>query len=76
MPYLTQNDGCRTFYRAEGPQEAPAIIFSNSLGCDHLMWQPQADALKAQYRIIRYDQRGHGASDVPDRALHDRATGR
>jgi 3-oxoadipate enol-lactonase len=65
MPYLTQNDGCRTFYRAEGPQEAPAIIFSNSLGCDHLMWQPQADALKAQYRIIRYDQRGHGASDVP-----------
>jgi 3-oxoadipate enol-lactonase/4-carboxymuconolactone decarboxylase len=67
MPYLHQNDGCRIFYRAEGLQDAPAIIFSNSLGCDHLMWQPQAQALKAQYRIIRYDQRGHGASDVPDK---------
>lgn len=65
MPYLTQHDGCRTFYRAEGPQDAPAIIFSNSLGCDHLMWQPQADALKHGFRVVRYDQRGHGASDVP-----------
>lgn len=65
MPYLTQHDGCRTFYRAEGSQESPAIIFSNSLGCDHLMWQPQADALKHGFRVVRYDQRGHGASDVP-----------
>ena len=64
MPYVTQADGCRIFYRAEGPVDAPAIIFSNSLGCDHLMWQPQADALKHAYRMVRYDQRGHGASDV------------
>ncbi len=66
MPYVTQNDGCRIFYRAEGPADAPAIIFSNSLGCDHLMWQPQADALKHAFRVVRYDQRGHGASDVPE----------
>ena len=65
MPYATQDDGCRIFYRAEGPADAPAIIFSNSLGCDHLMWQPQADALKHGFRVVRYDQRGHGASDVP-----------
>lgn len=65
MPYVIQADGCRIFYRAEGPADAPAIIFSNSLGCDHLMWQPQADALKHAYRVVRYDQRGHGASDVP-----------
>ena len=66
MPYMTQADGCRIFYRAEGPADAPAIIFSNSLGCDHLMWQPQADALKHAFRVVRYDQRGHGASDVPE----------
>jgi len=66
MPYMTQADGCRIFYRAEGPTDAPAIIFSNSLGCDHLMWQPQADALKHAFRVVRYDQRGHGASDVPE----------
>ncbi len=66
MPFVTQDDGCRIFYRAEGPVDAPAIVFSNSLGCDHLMWQAQADALKHAYRVVRYDQRGHGASDVPD----------
>ena len=66
MPFVMQDDGCRIFYRAEGPADAPAIIFSNSLGCDHLMWQPQADALKHSFRVVRYDQRGHGASDVPD----------
>jgi 3-oxoadipate enol-lactonase/4-carboxymuconolactone decarboxylase len=63
---MTQADGCRIFYRAEGPADAPAIIFSNSLGCDHLMWQPQADALRHAFRVVRYDQRGHGASDVPE----------
>jgi len=66
MPFVTQDDGCRIFYRAEGPVDAPAIMFSNSLGCDHLMWQAQADALKHAYRVVRYDQRGHGASDVLD----------
>ena len=66
MPFVTQTDDCRIFYRAEGPDDAPAIIFSNSLGCDHLMWQAQADTLKHQFRVVRYDQRGHGASDVPD----------
>ncbi len=66
MPFVTQSDGCRIFCRVEGPVGAPAIIFSNSLGCDHLMWQPQAEALKHNYRVVRYDQRGHGASDVPD----------
>jgi len=65
MPFLTLDDDCRIFYRTEGPSDAPAIIFSNSLGCDHLMWQAQADALKHRFRVIRYDQRGHGASDAP-----------
>ncbi len=66
MPFVTQNDDCKIFYRAEGPVDAPAIIFSNSLGCDHLMWQTQAAALKHRFRVVRYDQRGHGASDVPE----------
>jgi 3-oxoadipate enol-lactonase/4-carboxymuconolactone decarboxylase len=29
------------------------------------MWQPQAYALKHGFRVVRYDQRGHGATDVP-----------
>ncbi len=65
MPFAKLDDGCRLFYRLERPAEAPAIIFSNSLGADHMMWQPQADALSPAMRVVRYDQRGHGASDVP-----------
>lgn len=65
MPFAKLDDGCRLFYRLEGPAGAPAVIFSNSLGADHMMWQPQAEALSPALRVVRYDQRGHGASDVP-----------
>lgn len=65
MPFFRTDDDIRIFYRDEGRREDTAIIFSNSLGSDHMMWQPQAAAFAARYRIIRYDQRGHGASDVP-----------
>ncbi len=65
MPFITVDDGTRIFVRVEGPAGAPALILSNSLGTDHMMWQPQADAMRGSMRVVRYDQRGHGASDVP-----------
>jgi 3-oxoadipate enol-lactonase / 4-carboxymuconolactone decarboxylase len=65
MAYMTADDGARLFYRLEGPDGAPPIILSNSLGTDHMMWQAQAQALGHAFRVVRYDQRGHGASDAP-----------
>jgi 3-oxoadipate enol-lactonase len=44
---------------------APVILLSNSLGTDHTMWQPQLDLLGSKYTVLRYDTRGHGASDTP-----------
>jgi 3-oxoadipate enol-lactonase/4-carboxymuconolactone decarboxylase len=52
-------------YVLEGPDDAPVILFSNSLGTTADMWQPQRDALVGHYRILRYDVPGHGAS-APD----------
>ena len=49
----------------EGPRDAPAILFSNSLGASLDMWRDQAMAFAQDYRVIRYDQRGHGQTDVP-----------
>ncbi|WP_442807966.1 3-oxoadipate enol-lactonase [Trinickia soli] len=49
-------------YTTAGPQDAPAIVFSNSLGTTLEMWSPQLDALAERYRIVRYDTRGHGDS--------------
>jgi 3-oxoadipate enol-lactonase len=40
-------------------------VFSNSLATNLAMWDQQAADLKAQYRVLRYDQRGHGTTDAP-----------
>ena len=49
-----------------GDAAQPAIIFSNSLGTDHGMWQAQVSAFVQDYFVICYDTRGHGKSAVID----------
>jgi 3-oxoadipate enol-lactonase len=48
-----------------GPEDAPPLVLSNSLGATLDMWDPQHDALAKRFRVIRYDTRGHGGSDIP-----------
>ena len=63
-------EGARIHYRVDGlssvPRRgenlAPVLVFSNSLGTDLAMWDPQVAALGSRFRIVRYDNRGHGAS--------------
>ena len=50
----------------DGPEGKPWLTFSNSLATDLRMWDAQVDALKPDFRILRYDKRGHGGSDAPD----------
>ena len=50
------------FYTTDGASNLPSLVFSNSLGTDHRMWQAQADALSPFFHVIRYDTRGHGQS--------------
>lgn len=50
----------------EGPEDAPALVFSNSLGTTRQMWGAQAAALSRSFRVVRYDTRGHGGSPVPE----------
>jgi 3-oxoadipate enol-lactonase len=58
-------DGCRIHVEVEGPEGAPAVVLSNSLGTNLHMWDGQAKALAKHFRVVRYDQRGHGKSDAP-----------
>lgn len=53
-------------YVLSGPTDAPVVVLSNSLGTTLDMWAPQVDALSDAFRVLRYDTRGHGASEVPD----------
>lgn len=43
-----------------GPADAPVIVLSNSLGTDLTLWDEQVPALIDRFRVLRYDQRGHG----------------
>lgn len=61
----------KTAYTLEGPAGAPVLMFSNSLGTTHAMWEQQAAVLRQHYRILRYDTRGHGGSAAVGRDDHD-----
>jgi 3-oxoadipate enol-lactonase len=51
-------------YRFDGPDSSPVLMLSNSLGTNLAMWDPQIAALSATHRVLRYDSRGHGQSQV------------
>ena len=63
MPVLNVG-GLSCFYRLEGRDDNPVLILSHSLGQDHGMWDAQARELSEQFRVLRYDTRGHGATEV------------
>lgn len=49
-----------------GPEDAPPLLLGGSLGSTAQMWQPQAKALSTDFRVVRFDLRGHGRSPVPE----------
>jgi 3-oxoadipate enol-lactonase len=56
----------KLFHRLDGPDDASVLVLSDSLGARHTMWDAQAPALAERFRLLRYDHRGHGQSEVPD----------
>jgi 3-oxoadipate enol-lactonase len=49
----------------EGPPDAPAVLLAPSLGTTWEMWDDVAASLAGDYRVVRFDTRGHGRSPVP-----------
>ena len=49
-------------YAVDGPVRGPAVLLSNSLGTDFHLWDGLIARLATQFRVIRYDTRGHGGS--------------
>jgi 3-oxoadipate enol-lactonase len=57
-------NGITINYRIDGPEGAPWVTMSNSLATTHRMWDAQMEAFTRQYRVLRYDKRGHGDTEV------------
>ncbi len=56
-------NGLSVAYELSGPEDGPRVVLSHSLAADHTMWAGQMPALGG-YRVLRYDLRGHGATQV------------
>jgi 3-oxoadipate enol-lactonase len=54
----------RLHYRIDGAH-GPWLMFCNSLGTDLNMWDAQVPAFAGEFRVLRYDRRGHGGSSAP-----------
>lgn len=55
-------NGTTLHYSLEGPADAPCVTFAHALANNMTLWDRTASKLKDRYRVLRYDQRGHGAS--------------
>ena len=58
--FVDLGDGMTVHLRDEGPKDAPAIILLHGSNASLHTWQQWVDRLGKDYRIIRYDQPGHG----------------
>jgi len=59
----TKANGIQINYQIDGA--GPWLVMSHSLACAVAMWDEQVEALKHRYKVLRFDTRGHGATDAP-----------
>jgi len=64
MPAIPSHEGCPIDVEVLGPADAPVLMLSSSLGTTKHMWDPQMPAFTQDYRVVRFDRRGHGKSGV------------
>jgi 3-oxoadipate enol-lactonase len=64
MPVIDAG-GCPINVQVDGPERAPVLMLSNSLGTTLAMWDGQVAPFTQHFRLVRYDRRGHGKSGVP-----------
>lgn len=61
-------DGTRIHVEEHGQDGRPAVVLIHGWTCSTIFWAPLIRELAADFRVVAYDQRGHGRSGTPDRA--------
>lgn len=64
MPFASSH-GARLYWRQDGAADKPALVLLTSIGTDLSLYDPVVPLLTPDFRVIRMDTRGHGASDAP-----------
>jgi len=57
-------NGIKINYELSGKKSGPVVILSHSLASSLKMWEPQVEALRSHFQVLRYDTRGHGKSET------------
>jgi len=52
-------------YALDGDEDAPVLVLPGSLGTTRELWMPNLPTFAREFRVVRYEHRGHGASRVP-----------
>ena len=66
MKNHTNANQIKMAYQMDGPENGPVVMMSNSLMSSLEMWDSTIHALTDRYRVIRYDTRGHGQTQVTE----------
>jgi pimeloyl-ACP methyl ester carboxylesterase len=70
MPFLTTKDGCNLFYTAHGIDTSkPVVIFLNGTTQTTLYWGAHVPVLSKRLRLLFYDARAQGQSDLGDKPI-------
>ncbi|MFE4970667.1 alpha/beta fold hydrolase [Kitasatospora sp. NPDC056651] len=58
-------DGVRLHVEVHGQPGAPTVVLAHGWTCSIAFWAPVIRQLADRYRVVAYDQRGHGHSEAP-----------
>jgi len=64
MPFAISH-GARLYWRQDGAADKPVLVLLTSIGTDLSLYDPVVPLLTPDFRVLRMDTRGHGASDAP-----------
>lgn len=70
MPYFTTRDECRIYYKTQDfDTSRPVVVFLNGTMQNTLYWKTHAVAFKDRFRVLMYDARAQGKSDLGKQGL-------
>lgn len=70
MPYFKTKDGCSIFYETQGFESSkPVVAFLNGTLQNTVYWKPYSIAFKDRFRVLMYDARAQGKSDLGEGKL-------